>query len=300
MKTNISLELFTSRFETEEECVHALFQIRWPEGFRCPRCQHPRAYLISSRRLPLFQCQACQKQTSLIAGTVMEGSRTPLRLWFRAILLHSQPDGINAQQLSNTIGVTYKTAWLICHKLRHCMSQINSSELLNGLVRISEAVYCKRPVPFLVDWHKQEQPLLVGASENDHGQLVHLKMEQQDKNLFHHRHQPVRADSFIRKHVAPAAAPEVIVTRRYGRNRNSMLLDIAREAEWWLGRLFQGIGPKHLQSYLDQFCYMFNRSSRPLFGELLHHCANMRTITYPNLINRHSITHTASHQLAAS
>lgn len=125
---------------SEQDCMLALYKSKWPDGFRCPRCAHHEAYRIATRKLPLFECKNCRTQTSLIAGTIMEGTRTPLSSWFLAISLLAAPNGINAKQLARTISVTYKTAWLICHKIRHAMRCAEQKSLLTGVVRIASGI----------------------------------------------------------------------------------------------------------------------------------------------------------------
>lgn len=113
-----SLEELMNQFPTEDSCIPALFALKWPHGYRCPNCKHPRAYVIRTRRLPLYEC-SCHHQTSLTVGTIMEGSRTSLRKWITAMWLVSRSDkGINAVKLSSMIEVTSKTAWAMLHKIR--------------------------------------------------------------------------------------------------------------------------------------------------------------------------------------
>lgn len=220
----------------------------------------------------------------------MENSRTPLRLWFQAIYLHAQAYSINALQLSQIIVVTYKTAWLICHKIRHAMSQAESSTLLSGIVRISEAVYCKQFLTY-DDWHKREQPLLVGSSENQGGEISHIKMIKQPKNpMICHIHVLPDVKQFLKEQVTPDAAPHAIVTSRFGKKANRSLMWKGFEVTQWLAWIFRGIGPKHLQVYLDQFCYLQNRKhlENSLFPQLLIECALTSTLIYPDLIGSSS------------
>ncbi|MBU5442695.1 transposase [Paenibacillus sp. MSJ-34] len=279
----LSFEAFSAYYEKEETCAKAWYDMRWPDGFRCPRCQHHAAYVITTRKLPLYECQSCKAQTSLIAGTVMEGSRTSLRKWFQAIYLHARPEGVNAIQLSRIIEVTYKTAWLICHKLRYAMSQTESTELLSGLVRISEAIYALRITPGS-NWHKQAQPLLIGASEDDNGVMVKIKIEKQRKEPIKTCFKPFPVEHFIDRYVDPKAAAGAIVTRRIGRDRNLTLIRLAGEVETWLACRFGGIGSKHLQAYLNHYCYMFNHSQPSPLKSLFNSCVTSRTITYPELV----------------
>jgi transposase-like protein len=273
-------------FEREEDCIRVLFEAKWPDGFRCPRCGHPHAYTISTRRLPLYQCSSCDAQTSLIAGTVMEGSRTPLRLWFQAMLLHALPEGVNALQLSTIIKVTYKTAWLICHKIRHGMQRQNDQELLAGLVRLTDAKLCTRTSASSA-WHDQEQSVLVGCSVDVQGKVTRLKIKKQNKRLLKHRYESPPVEPFIREHVDPAVSKQPEVTRNYFGKRDHVLLGIARDAQRMLARIFRGVGEKHLQAYLDQFCYVWNRRKQFMFPELLWGCAATPVITYPELVGRH-------------
>jgi len=85
---------FEARFSTEESCRDYLFRLRWPEGFSCPRCSNEKAWPIGTT---LFQCAKCSYKTSVIAGTIFQDTKKPLRLWFRAIWhLTSQKYGANA------------------------------------------------------------------------------------------------------------------------------------------------------------------------------------------------------------
>jgi len=273
---------FCSQFSREEDCFGILFNLKWPEGFRCPCCRHPHYYHISTRRLPLYECRSCRSQTSLIVGTIMEGSRTPLHLWFQAIYLHAQPFGVNAAQLAEVIGVTYKTAWLIGHKIRHAMVQSEANRLLTGIVRISDTVYSPRYTGAF-EWHRQEQPLLIGASDDENEQLKPIIVKLQSKASLKDKCDFPDPAPFIRDNVDPQSATKAIITRRYGKNRNTKLSSMGRSVTWWIATVYRGIGPKHLQRYLDQFCYVYNRSSSTLYEQLLSDCATSKRITYPTL-----------------
>ncbi len=273
---------FCSVYKEEADCFSVLFELKWPDGFRCPRCNHPLFYLISTRRIPLYECRSCHTQTSLIAGTIMEGSRTPLHRWFQAIFLHAQPRCVNARQLSEAIHVTYKTAWLICHKIRRAMAARESNRLLSGIVRVSDSVYCKRMVPSF-DWHQQEQPLLIGASDADDGTPDKIVIKLQSKAPLKDKYDCPDPAPFIRAHVHPDDVQNVIVTRKYGRDMNKKLAWMGYDVTWWIGRTFLGIGPKHLQVYLDQFCYYYNRGRSTLYVQLLADCIHSSPITYAEL-----------------
>ncbi|WP_407644660.1 transposase [Cohnella cholangitidis] len=261
---------------------------RWPDGFCCPRCSHRQYYLIRSRKHPLYECRDCHAQTSLTAGTILEGSRTPLKLWFQALYLHSLPQGVSATKLASIIGTTYKTAWLICHKIRHAMSNAESKDYLSGLVRVNWGVY-GRPYNPTVYRHPQEQPLLAGGSIDINERIIRLKIKKiADNHLIHDRITTAASHAFIAQYVDPTTTDLTIVTQKFSRNRYNALIILCNRASNWINHTFNGIGPKHLQSYLDQYCFIFNllQKSENIFSFLVQHCTATPTIKYPDLINR--------------
>ncbi|WP_028456617.1 IS1595 family transposase [Chitinilyticum litopenaei] len=136
----LSLSAFQQQFGAESQCQTALEQARWPQGFRCPHCQHPACYRIQGRTHPLFQCRACRKQTSLTAGTLFEKSPLPLRLWFLALyLIGEAKTGLSALALKRQLGVNYRTAWLVQHKIMQAMLERDASYQLDGVVQVDDA-----------------------------------------------------------------------------------------------------------------------------------------------------------------
>ncbi|WP_238357513.1 transposase [Cohnella zeiphila] len=281
---SIDNDRLRSLLDSEEACVQALYDAKWPDGYRCPRCEHPHAYVISTRRFPLFECRNCKKQTSLIVDTVFQGTRTPLHLWFQAIYLHSRPEGINALRLAETIGVTYKTSWLICHKLRTAMSHAEASRLLEGLVRVTDTTIYYR-LAGISNWQPQEQSVLIAASAGEIGYLERIKIERQDKNLLKNRLTSPSAASFVLRHVAPEAWNDLTITRRR-KEHDRALLSVGEALDNWLAWLFRGVGPKHLQAYITHFCYWWNERNRSMFEDLLKWCAATPRTTYRELTGR--------------
>jgi hypothetical protein len=128
---------FQERFATEAACIDYLADSRWADGFACPACGGRRAWVLERRHL--WECAACRTQTSVTAGTVMHGTRTPLRLWFRAASpVATHHPGISAKQLQRQLGLSRdETAWLILQKLRRAMVAPEREPLL-GEVEIEE------------------------------------------------------------------------------------------------------------------------------------------------------------------
>ncbi|CAG7651444.1 IS1595 family transposase ISClba3 [Paenibacillus solanacearum] len=277
---------FQIQFGNDEACVPYLFQIKWPDGYSCPRCGHRHAYTINTRRLPLYECRGCRHQSSLIAGTVMEGSRTELYKWFTAIHLISRTEiGTSAVQLSHAINVTYKTAWLMLHKIRHAMSLADHAMLLSGIVQVNAAVY-GAPHNSTTQFHHQEHPVLVGAAIDDQGQPTHFKIKVVPRTHLKERMIStsgckVFADQYVARH----ARTVEIVTGRFSRNRSKALLALATDANEWINTTFHGVGRKHLQAYMDEFAYRRNLSlyDKSIFPQLLQHCINSSSVTYSKL-----------------
>src|SRR5436189_3925732 len=127
---------FERRFRSEEACRDYLFRVRWPEGFRCPRCGESRAWRLRSA---LWQCANCAYQASLTAGTIFQDTRTPLKVWFHALWwMTSQKNGVSALGLQRVLGLgSYQTAWCWLHKLRRAMVR-PGRDRLSGTVEVDE------------------------------------------------------------------------------------------------------------------------------------------------------------------
>jgi len=129
---------FQRQFPDEAACVAWLAAARWPEGFRCPVCGHDHAWELDTKAWT-WECAECHRQTSVTAGTVMHGSKLPLTVWFWAsYLMATHSNGISARQMGRQLGLgSYKSAWLLCAKLRRAM--VNPARaLLSGLVEVDE------------------------------------------------------------------------------------------------------------------------------------------------------------------
>ncbi|WCR29653.1 transposase [Paenibacillus thiaminolyticus] len=262
-----SLAELMAQFPTEESCIPALFALKWPHGFRCPNCCHASAYVIRTRRLPLYECSACRHQTSLTAGTILEGSRTSLRKWFAAIWLVSNPkEGINAVRLSSIINVTYKTAWAMLHKIRTAISCADEEEQLEHRVHGVIAFNGPRLYPS-VELGPREQPIIVAASLAPNGEEYQYKMKQVNR-----RHMsgklllPCGRDHFAEKYISAPDSMISIIRQRFRVKQNSPLYTVFGRAQRWLSDTFRGVSGKYLQHYLDEFCYRENAIPRQAAG----------------------------------
>ena len=137
----LSLREFLSRYGTEEKCEAALIARRWPQGFVCPRCgvcEARTTFLRQDRRY--WQCAGCQHQCSVTSGTMFEASKLPLTSWFLAMhLLTQSKNNVSALELKRHLGVCYRTAWLVKHKILEGMRVAEADRQLTGRVEIDDA-----------------------------------------------------------------------------------------------------------------------------------------------------------------
>jgi transposase-like protein len=132
---NLNLVELTEQFGTDEKCRNALEQLHWKDGAKCPRCESA-ATPIANRFQ--YDCDSCHYQFSVTAGTIFHDSHLSLWKWFVATaLLCEAKKGMSACQVQRTIGVSYKTAWYLCHRIRTAMVETNKPKL-DGQVEMDE------------------------------------------------------------------------------------------------------------------------------------------------------------------
>ena len=174
----MSLPQFMSSFGTEQQCERALMVARWPQGFRCPRCDHAAHYVVGHGQRKLFQCNACRHQASLIAGTLFASTKLPLTKWFLAIYLISQAKtGLSSLALKRQIGVSYPTAWLVHQKILAAMAQREDTHRLGGVVQLDDAYLGGERAGGKVGRGSENKvPFVAAVSLNDQGHPLYLKL----------------------------------------------------------------------------------------------------------------------------
>ena len=296
-----TLPQFDRWFATEEACRDYLARLRWPGGFHCPRCSSPDAWLT---KRGLMHCQGCGHQVSTTAGTIFQGTRTPLRQWFRAIWwVTTQKNGASALSLQRVLGLgSYETAWTWLHKLRRAMVRPSRDQLC-GEVEVDET--------------------FVGGVEEGGGRrhvgskaLVVVAAEARGRAIGRIRLGCARDSSaasllpFVRQAVAPGS---VVITdgfqsyrrlpgagyvhrrtviRGSGNNPDALLPRVHRVASllkrWLLGTHQGGVERAHLPYYLDEFTFRFNRrtsrSRGMLFYRLLQQALAVHPAPYEQLV----------------
>jgi len=295
----LSLLQFQKRFGTEKACQKHLFRLRWPEGFRCPRCEHREAY--SHRTRHLYHCKACGYQASLTAGTVFHKTRTPLTKWFWLIwLMGRQKSGISMLSLQRMLEIkSYKTVWTMGHKIRKALADRDAHYKLAGLMEMDDT-YFGAP-----------KPGKRGRGAAGKAKVVVAVETPQDKPRFAAmRLVPRVSGEEIQALVRERLVKEVVV-KTDGWQGYSVLDDPPRRRHEWLvpgsGKeavkvlpwvhtlianikgnirgVHHGVSQKHLPRYLAEFCYRFNRRfwEPQMFNRMLHACLNTVSITFLEL-----------------
>lgn len=137
----LSLNQFLSQYGKEQQCEAAIESARWPQGFICPKCSsdHYGTYR-RGKRVKVFQCKTCRGQTTLTEGTIFHSSKIPLTVWFQAMFFQTQnKNNISMLELKRLLGVCYRTAWRIKHKLMEVMFVREQPTTLSGRVEIDDA-----------------------------------------------------------------------------------------------------------------------------------------------------------------
>ena len=276
-----TLAEFDREFATEEACARYLFQLRWPDGFVCPRCGGTKAW---TTKRGLFTCAGCQYQLSVKAGTIFEGSRSPLTMWFWAIWwVTSQKNGASAKGLQRILGLgSYETAWTWLHKLRRAMVRPGRDRLA-GLVEVDET-YIGGEKPGKRGRGAEGKALVLIAAQMDGKRIGRVRL----------RRIPDASGESLDPAVQEAVEPgSVVRTDRWVGYNNLDNLGYLREIvrkdadvgdnllpfcntvasllkRWLLGTHHGAVSHEHLDYYLDEYTFRFNRRTSRYRGKLFY------------------------------
>ncbi|MGG1879017.1 IS1595 family transposase [Paenibacillus cisolokensis] len=290
MMIHIATELqsFHNRYQSEQDCMEALIAMKWPSGFICPRCNHTGCSRLSSRRIPLFECGRCKHQTSALVGTIFEGTRLPLLKWFIALDLFLLPDGISATRLCQVIDVTYKTAWLMLHKIRHAALYFDARELLYGDVKVNSDQYGRNPSRCTVS-HPHASAVVAGCTVDEAGepQQVIIRLVPQSRGT---DKKAARRDltAFIDEHVDRLSSDVGLFPQAF--RLYTPLRNVVREAWKSLTSTYGALELKHLQAYLSEYTgrrwLRLSETEESMGQKLLKMCVTVPRISYRQLIAR--------------
>ncbi|MTJ81311.1 MAG: IS1595 family transposase [Telmatospirillum sp.] len=297
-----SLLEFQRRFPDDAACARYLAVVRWPDGFICPECGGVRGCLLTTKA-HTFQCYDCHRQTSMTAGTIMHKTHLPLTAWFwAAYLMATHSNGISARQLWKQLGLgSYKSAWLLCAKLRRAMVDPNRDPL-SGLVEADETQ---------ISYRTKDDPPAGGGGRSGEGKLqVAAAVEIQGKGPGRVRLAVIENASasslrtFLKASVAPGTTLKTDGWSGYigtpdlthephvvGPMAAHIVLPwvhrIFSNLKTWALGVYHGLRKSHLQAYLDEFVFRFNRRRTPhaAFRSLLGIGVAVKPATYKMLID---------------
>lgn len=297
-----TLRELEARFSTQESCLAYLATLRWPDGFSCPRCGGAKYWKARAA----FECAACGHQASVIAGTIFQDTRLPLPVWFRAVWwVTTQKNGASALGLKRVLGISYKTAWTCLHKLRRAMVR-PGRETLSGRVEVDES-YVGGIEEEVHGRETEKKALVVVAAEEDGNGIGRIRMQVipdasgeslmrfitdniADGSTVHtdgwHGYDEVGEGKYIH---------EVTVLRRSAKKAHECLprvhLTISLLKRWLLGTHQGAVGRLHLDYYLDEFTFRFNRRKSRSRGKLFYRLLQQAVVVDPvpfARLNKHS------------
>ena len=298
-----SLAEFEEAFGTEAGCWDYLVRLRWPDGFICPRCQS-RQYWRTRRNL--LVCSDCQHQVSATAGTIFQDTHKPLATWFRAMWwVTSQKNGASALGLQRVLGLgSYVTAWAWLHKLRRAMVR-PGRDRLTGRIEVDETYWGS-----VAKGHDGRQAgnkaLIAIAAQEDGNKIGRIRMRRIPDGSIQ------TLGRFVQEAIEPGSVVHTDAWSGYGGLKNlgyvhestnlkQMSLLGAEEdllprvhrvvsllKRWLMGTHQGAISHEHLDYYLDEFTFRFNRRASQyrgkLFYRLIQQAANAQPTPYGRLI----------------
>lgn len=294
---DLNLLKFQAKYKTEEDCRQKLRELKWPNGFECPRCKSKEYYDLPKRNL--YQCKECGYQASVTAGTVMQGTRTPLLKWFWAIFLVSNDKrGISALALSKRIEVSYWISWTMLQKIRKAMRDRDSHYKLSGIIEMDDAFFGgpkeggnKR------GRGSSKIPVIVEASTDGEG-VGYVRMTVVDKidsdtvkevvETDVRASQTIKSDGYSPYNAVKESGHKHQKEVVKGKKAHEVLKWVhilTSNAKAYILGTFHGVDRKHLQAYLDEFCYRLNRrwTEGQLFDRLVTACVASNGIKFSEL-----------------
>jgi transposase-like protein len=301
MYTSMTPRQFRRRFRTERDCLRYLIKRKWPDGFRCPRCGHDQAWLIASRRK--YQCKQCNHQTSLTAHTISHKTRKPLRDWFWAIfLVATRTTGSSARQVQYDLDISYPTAWSWCHKIRKAMEDRDTRYTLRGMVELDDTYIGGKKKPGKRGrGARSKVPVLVAVESRPQGcghvalhKVASVSSSQAQEFLAHRVDNDtlVLSDAFSSYRSLSHELTLYPLTVGSGQRAVEIFPDVHRviaRLKTWIRGTHTHVSRKHLDRYLAEFSYRFNRRFKQrrdtIFDRLVTACCATQAVTYKELVS---------------
>jgi transposase-like protein len=300
----MNLFSLAKEFPTEEAALEYWIKMRWPNGVRCLACDHDKVYRIETKGKTgksclVFECGDCGLHFSPTVNTLFHDSHLPLQKWFMAIALMCEAKkGISANQLKRHIGVTYKTAWHLCHRIRKAMSE-SEIDLLGGkgqIVEIDETIvggYKGRSGAHT----KSPRIKVIGIAER--GGRVHLQKVPDFKTTSLGQVIVSKVDKRTSKIVTDGAAQYLFIIppdKHIAGNHNEELRLGGKVSNRTIEGAFSlfkrgivgsyhQIDEIHMDAYLQEFCWRYNRRKKQaeMFNMALGNLACRKPLPYKQL-----------------
>ena len=307
-----SLLEFQGTFTSEEDCAKHLMEQRWGNDFFCPKCGNKEFWYLTKRRL--FECRSCHFQTSVTAGTIFHKTRVPLMKWYW-LIYHMAMDkvGVSISEMQRILGIgQYRTAWLMAHKIREAMARRDEQYGLAGVVEMDESFFGpagtkrgrgsekKSTVLCAVSIYRnrkgEERPGFAHMCivENVSAETIENYLErlgcsiktEEGKQLM----EAIRSDGW-KSYGAAVKKKNLTHYRIVLRDPKAAgrllpwIHKVISNAKAVIRGTHRGVSEKHLQAYLSEIMYRFNRRfwEKELFDRLIKACVTADTITYKNL-----------------
>ena len=284
-------------FNTDAKCREMLERLRWPNGVACLRCGSLGISEIEARGQ--FDCNACRYQFSVTAGTIMHDSHLPLRKWFMAIyLMCESKKGISALQLKRTLGVAYKTAWYLCHRIRAAMGNDPfEGPTLLGIVEVDETLVGGK-TKGKGRAYKGNKTWVAGAVQRNGGIRLERIPDTKRQTLHDFIARAVKdeAEAIYTDELASYLGIADDDTRHETVNHSAEQWAVGDvhtnsiEGVWSLFKrsiigAFHKVSAKHIDRYLDELEWRFsNRKNDHIFVHTLRRIVNTERLTYQHLV----------------
>lgn len=277
-----TLAEFEERFASEEACCRYLLALRWPAGLACPRCGGRKTWPTERG---LWVCVACAYHASITAGTVLQDTHLPLRTWLRTMwMMTSQKNGISALGLQRVLGLgSYRTAWSLLHKLRGAMVR-PGRERLTGVVEVDET-YLGGLEEGKAGREPGKKALIVVAAQEDGARIGRIRLryipDASSQSLHPFIQESIEPGSKVRtdgwqgyRGVERLGYGHTVHVLRSRKAASELLprvhLVAALFQRWLLGTHQGAIGHEHLEGYLNEFTFRFNRRTSRHRGKLFY------------------------------
>jgi transposase-like protein len=295
MSETMNLPNLIEQYGTEDKCREFLEDLRWPDGVECPRCEGRSISRIEKRNQ--YECNSCRYQFSVTAGTVFHDSHLPLWKWFLAIYLTGESKkGISASQLGRTLGVSYKTAWFLAHRIRSAMEE-DSPVPLRGIVEVDET-FLGGKTRHRSPWANKQ--MVLGAVER--GGKVRLRIEDRRdrptlqrfvKDTVHDDAEAIYTDANpAYGDMSDDDTRHQVVDHHHDEWVRADVHTNTVEGVWSLLKRsvvgsYHQLSVKHLPAYLDEIAFRFNNRENPyLFRDTVLRLIEGETLRFKELVTR--------------